>query len=111
MHARLTIGNTTMLKSLGNFISYLSFVAGYPANIVSPKKYVKISSCQAPCKTGILKNGLAALYNSHQEFRKWVELLMCLPFLPSDRIMEMFNYLKINKLPKSESDKMRNLLK
>ena len=50
---------------------------------------------QALYKTGILKNGLAALYNSHQEFKKWVELLMCLPFLPSDRIMEMFNYLKI----------------
>ena len=38
MHTRLTIGNTTTLKSLGNFISDLSFVAGYPAYIVSPKK-------------------------------------------------------------------------
>ena len=38
---RLTIGNKTTLKYLGNFISDLSFVAGYPAYIVSPKKVCK----------------------------------------------------------------------
>ena len=41
IHTRLTIGNTTTLKSLGNLNTYLSFVAGYPANIVSPKKVRK----------------------------------------------------------------------
>ena len=41
MHPRLTIGNTTMLKSLRNFISDLSFVERYQACIVSPKKVCK----------------------------------------------------------------------
>ena len=38
---------------------------------------------------------------------------MCLPLLPSDRIIEMFNYLKINRpdIPESENEKMKKLLK
>ena len=43
----LTTGNTTTLKYLGNFISDLSSVAGYPAYILPPKKV---------CKMKILKN-------------------------------------------------------
>ena len=42
MHARLTIGNTTTLKSLVNLISDLSFVAGYAATLCHRKKYVKM---------------------------------------------------------------------
>ena len=41
IHTRLTIGNTTALKVLGNFISNLSFVTGYPPYIESPKKVCK----------------------------------------------------------------------
>ena len=38
---------------------------------------------------------------------------MCLPLLPSDRIIEMFNYLKMNRpdIPESENEKMKKLLK
>ena len=38
---RLTIGNTTALKFLENFISNLSFVTGYPPYIESPQKVCK----------------------------------------------------------------------
>ena len=44
MHTRLTIGDATTLKSLGSLNSDLSFVAGYPANIVSSKNVRKIEN-------------------------------------------------------------------
>ena len=44
IHTRLTIGNTTALKSLWNIISNLSFVTGYPPYIESPKKYVRMKN-------------------------------------------------------------------
>ena len=73
----------------------------------------KFHDDQALYKTGILKNGLATLYTSHKEFIKWAELLMCLPLLPYDKIIEMFNYLKhkIPDLPTSESEKVKKLLR
>ena len=89
---------------------YSSLSSGFPDATVSGCKF---HHDQALYKTGILKNGLATLYTSHLEFRKWVEPLMCLPLLPSDRIIEMFNYLKINRadIPESENEKMKKLLK
>ena len=89
---------------------YSSLSSGFPGATVSGCKF---HHDQALYKTGILKNGLATLYTSHLEFRKWIELLICLPLLPSDRIIEMFKYLKMNKpvIPESENEKMKKLLK
>ena len=87
-----------------------SLSSGFPNAAVSGCKF---HHDQALYKTGILKNGLATLYTSHQEFRKWAELLMRLPLLPCDKIMEMFNYLKHKKpdLPTSENEKVKKLLR
>ena len=41
---------------------------------------------KATYKTGILRNGLANLYYSNQEFKSWFQQLMNLPLLHSDKI-------------------------
>ena len=45
---------------------------------------------KATYKTGILRNGLANLYYSNQEFKSWFQQLMNLPILPSDKIIETY---------------------
>ena len=89
---------------------FSSLSSGFPNATVSGCKF---SSRPSTIKAGILKNGLATLYTSHQEFRKWAEILMCLPLLPSDKIIEMFNYLKhkIPDLPLPENEKVKKLLR
>ena len=101
---------TTRIKTYYERALFNSLSSGFPNAAVSGCKF---HHDQALYKTGILKNGLATLYTSHQEFRKWAELLMFLPLLPHDKIMEMFNYLKhkIPDLPTSENEKVKKLLR
>ena len=49
---------------------------------------------KATYKAGILRNGLANLYYSNQEFKSWFQQLMNLPLLPSDKIIETYYLLK-----------------
>ena len=78
---------------------------------------VRMSGCkfhhdQAVYKTGILKNGLSNLYTSNQEFRKWAELLLSLPLLPSNKIVDMYHHLKHEKpiLSQLDNEKLEKLL-
>ena len=61
--------------------------------------HVKAVGCkfyydQAVYKTGILKNGLSDLYILNPEFRNWAELLLSLPLLPSNKIADIYHYIK-----------------
>ena len=87
-----------------------SFSSGFPNARVSGCKF---HHDQAFYRTAIQKNGLTNLYASHHEFRKWAGLFMCLPLLPSGKIVEMYDYLKLVKpeLPQSEDDKVTKLLR
>ena len=49
---------------------------------------------KATYQTGILKNGLANLYSGDEQFKSWVQLLMNLPLLPSEKISETFHLVK-----------------
>ena len=59
---------------------------------------------QALYKTGILKNGLSDLYLTNREFRNWAELLLSLPLLPSNKIVDIYQYLKHKKPILSQID-------
>ena len=52
---------------------------------------------KATYQTGILKNGLANLYSCDEQFRCWVQLLMNLPLLPSEKIVETYHLVKDSK--------------
>ena len=67
---------------------------------------------QAVYTTGILKNRLSNMYISNQEFRKWAEIFMFLPFLPSNKIVNMYHHLKHEKpiLSQLDNEKLEQLL-
>ena len=64
-------------------------------------------------RTGILKNGLTSLYIQNQDFRQWIELLMCLPLIPPDHMVHMFDCLKQDKplLMQTENENVMKLLR
>ena len=62
---------------------------------------------KATYKTGILRNGLANLYYSNQEFKSWLQQLMDLPLLPSDKIIETYYLLKDSVPELLHSDKKK----
>ena len=100
----------TIIKTDFESSLYNSFSKNFPN--------ARVSGClfhydRALYKTGIVKNGLANIYISNPEFRQWIELLMCLPLLPTDQIVLMFNYIKQEKtfLSQLEDEKVKRLLK
>ena len=64
-------------------------------------------------QTGILKNGLANLYSGDEQFKSWVQLLMNLPLLPSEKISETFHLVKDLKpeLLATDIEKVDNFLR
>ena len=68
---------------------------------------------QALYKTGILKNGLSDLYLTNREFRNWAELLLSLPLLPSNKIVDIYQYLKHKKpiLSQIDDEKLAKLFR
>ena len=61
---------------------------------------------QALHKTQIMKNGLSNLYLTNREFRNWAELLLSLPLLRSNKIVDMYHYLKHEKPVLSQLDEL-----
>ena len=62
---------------------FQSFSNGFPGAVASGCLF---HFKNATYKTRLLRNGLANLYYTNQEFKSWFQQLMNLPLLPSDKI-------------------------
>ena len=83
---------------------FQSFSNGFPGAVASGCLF---HYKKATYKTGILRNGLANLYYSNQEFKSWFQQLMNLPLLPSDKIIETYYLLKDSVPELLHSDKKK----
>ena len=83
---------------------FQSFSNGFPGAVATRCLF---HYKKATYKTGILRNGLANLYYSNQEFKSWFQQLMNLPLLHSDKITEtLFTQRFSTELLHSDKKKM-----